>query len=207
VFASETRAGQAAGTVIPQPADGPVNRKRVVAVGTVAAVLIAGAGAVAWAYIGDVPRGTTILGVDLGGRARSEAERALTEAVGPRTGDPVAVDLAGERFSIGAADIALRLDVARSVSKAIKGSPRLVGERTVQPVIELDEAELERTLRGHLDPGKVTLDVAAAATAVRQAWLVGGVATIDLVTEPPATTREQVDPEAATPEPRTRAGR
>ena len=216
MFASETRAGQAAAPVIPPPADGPVNRKRVVAVGTVAAVLLAGAGTVAWAYIGDVPRGTKILGVDLGGRSRSEAEQALTDAVGPRTGDPVAVDLAGELFSIKAADIALRLDVDLSVGKAIKGSPRLAGERTVLPVIELDEAALERTLRGRLDPGKITLkrpgiayagltprpsypaagqglDVAVAATAVRRAWLVGGVATIGLVTKPPATTREQVD--------------
>ncbi|RSM67828.1 vanomycin resistance protein VanB [Actinoplanes sp. ATCC 53533] len=216
MFASETRAGQAAAPVIPPPADGPVNRKRAVAVGTVAAVLIAGAGAVAWAYIGDVPRGTKILGVDLGGRSRSDAERRLTDAVGPRTGDPVAVDLAGERFSIEAADIALRLDVGRSIGKAIKGSPRLAGERTVLPVIELDEAKLERTLRGRLDPRKITLkrpgiaytgltprptypaagqglDVAAAATTVRQAWLVGGVATIGLVTKPPETTREQVD--------------
>ncbi len=219
MFASETPTGQAPTTEIPRvapPADGPVNRKRLVVVGTVAAILVAGAGAVAWAYIGDVPRGTKILGVDLGGKSRSEAERALTEAVGPRTGDPVAVDLAGERFLIEAADINLRLNVDLSVGKAIKGSPKLAGERTVLPVIELDEAKLAETLRGRLDPKKVTLkkpgityagltpkptypaagqglDVATAATAVRQAWLVGGTATIGLVEKPPATTREQVD--------------
>jgi vancomycin resistance protein YoaR len=219
VFASETPTGPAPTTVIPPvvPAeDGPVNRKRIVAVGTAAAVLIAGAGAAAWAYTGDVPRGTVVLGVDLGGKSRSEAERALTEAVGPRTGDPVPVDLAGTKFSIEAADIALRLNVALSVGKAMRGSPKLAGERTVPPVIELDEAKLEKTLRGRLDPKKVTLkkpgirfagltpkptypaagqglDLATAATAVRQAWLVGGTAAISLVSKPPATGKEQVD--------------
>jgi vancomycin resistance protein YoaR len=220
VFASETPTGQAPATVSPPsvapPQGGPVNRKRIVVVGTVAAVLLAAAGAVAWAYTGDVPRGTRVLGVDLGGKSRSEAERALTEALGPRTGDPVAVDLAGERFSIEAADIALRLDIDLSVGRAMKGSPKLIGERTVPPVIELDRAKLEKTLRERLDPKKVTLkkpgivyaglipkptypaagqalDVAAAATAVRQAWLVGGTATIALASRPPATSKEQVD--------------
>ncbi|GAA3903762.1 VanW family protein [Amorphoplanes auranticolor] len=219
VFASETPTGQAAATVtlpaVP-PADRPVNRKRIVVVGTVAAVLIAGAGVAAWAYGGDVPRGTEILGVDLGGKSRTEAERALTDAVGPRTGEPVAVDLAGEKFSLEVATIALRLNVDLSVGKAIKGSPRLTGKRVVPPVIELDRAKLEKVLRERLDPKKVTLrkpgitysgltprprypapgqglDVAAAATAIRQAWLVGGTATITLVPRPPATTREQVD--------------
>lgn len=219
VFASESPTGPAPATVsrpATSPADGPVNRKRIVAVGTVAAVLIAGAGAAAWVYGGDVPRGTQILGVELGGKSRTEAERALTDAVGPRTGAPVAIDLAGERFSLPAADLGLRLNVDLSVGKAIKGSPRLTGTRSVPPVIELDEARLGKALRERLDPTKITvkkpgiayaglvpkptypavgqgLDVAAAAAAVRQSWLVGGIATITLVPRPPATTQEQVD--------------
>jgi vancomycin resistance protein YoaR len=195
---------------------GPVNRTRVAVVGTVAAVLVAGAGTAAWAYTGDVPRGTTVLGVDLGGKSRSEAERALTEGVGPRTGDPVAVDLAGERFTVEAADLALRLNVELSVGRAIKGNPRLTGKRVVPPVIELDEGKLASTLRARLDPAKITLrkpgisfaglvpkprypaagralDVASAATAVRRAWLAGGNATVALADKPPATSREQVD--------------
>ena len=149
VFPAETPTGEAPATVPPPvapPAGGPLTRRRAVVAGAVVAVLLAGAGAAAWAYAGDVPRGTRVLGVDLGGRSRGEAERALTDAVGPRTGDPVAVDLAGERLSIEAADIALRLDVARTVGRAMRGNPRLSGERTVPPVIELDEARLERLL-------------------------------------------------------------
>ena len=74
-----------------------------------------------------MPRGTRVLGVDLGGMSRTEAEQALTDAVGPRTGDPVAVDLAGERFPIEAADIALRLAIdaerRRRRSRAARGWP------------------------------------------------------------------------------------
>jgi vancomycin resistance protein YoaR len=198
------------------PRDGPVNRRRIAVVGTAAAVLIAGAGTAAWAYTGDVPRGTVVLGVDLGGKSRSEAHRALTDALGPRTGDPVPVDLAGSSFSIEAADIALRLDVELTVTHAMKGSPKLAGERTVPPVIEMDEAKLEETLRKRLDPKLITLkkpgiryagltpkptypatgqglDRATAVTAVRQAWLVGGTATVGLVEKPPATGKQQVD--------------
>ena len=209
VFVSET-------TVEPEP-DAPIDRRRVVVVGTVAAILIAAAGVTAWAYGGDVPRGTRVLGVDLGGKSRSEAEHALTDAIGPRTGDPVKVNLAGKSFSVAPAAIALRLRIELTVGRAIRaGGPKPLGERTVPPVIELDQAKLATTLRAQLDPAQVTLkkpgiayagltpqpsypaagqglDPVAAAAAIRQAWLVGGTAEIGLVQRPPATTREQVD--------------
>lgn len=192
-----------------------VNRRRIVVVGTVAAVLIAAAGVAAWAYGGDVPRGTRVLGVDLGGLSRTEAERRLTETLGPRTGDPVAIDLDGAALRVEAADIALKLDVDLTVGRAIKGDLSLLGERSVAPVIELDQEKLETVLRKQLDP-KVTLkkpgiawvgltpkptypatgrglDPAAAAGEVRKAWLTGGTARVPLVERPPATSREQVD--------------
>ncbi|MFI7597280.1 VanW family protein [Actinoplanes sp. NPDC049681] len=193
-----------------------VNRRRIVVVGTVAALLIAAAGVAAWAYGGDVPRGTRVLGVDLGGLSRTEAERKLTEALGPRTGDPVTVDLDGEAVRIEAADIALKLNVDLTVGRAIKGSPSPFGERSVAPVIELDKEKLATVLRKQLDPKKVTLkkpgiawagltpkptypaagralDPAAAAGEIRKAWLTGGTARVPLVDRPPATNREQVD--------------
>jgi vancomycin resistance protein YoaR len=219
VSAAETPTDQALTTVIPpvgSPVDGPVTRKRIIVAGIAAAVVLAAGGVVAWAYAGDVPRGTRMAGVDLGGKSRGDAEQALTNELGPRTGNPVAVNLAGDRFSIEAADLGLRLDVGRSVAEAMKGSPRPVGGRTVPPVIELDEARLKAALHARLDPKKITLkrpgityagltpkptypaagqglDLAAAATAVRQAWPAGGTATVDLVNRPPATSEEQVD--------------
>ncbi|MET8150528.1 VanW family protein [Actinoplanes sp. NPDC049668] len=224
MFASEPSVDQAP-TTVPQPvppqdaspAEGPAGRRRIVVVGTVAAVLIAGAAAAAWAYVGDVPRGTSVLGVDLGGMSRTDAERTLTNGVGPRTSHPVTVRLAGRSFSIEPAAIAMTLNVDLSVGRAIRsGSPALFGGRTVPPVIELDEAKLEAVLRAEVDPKQITLkkpgiayagltpeathpapgrnlDVPAAAAAIRRSWLTGGAAEIELVTKPPATTAEQVD--------------
>src|SRR3954453_11798117 len=83
----------------PSPEEGP-NVTRAVIVGTVAAVLIAGAGVAAWAMAGDVPRGTRVLGVDLGAESRRDAERKLTEPSRPRAGEPVTVDLDGKALRI-----------------------------------------------------------------------------------------------------------
>jgi vancomycin resistance protein YoaR len=224
VFVSESPADQTPSTAstpaAPQderPAEGPVDRRRIVVVGTVAAVLIAAAAATSWAYGGDVPRGTRVLGVDLGGLSRTDAERTLTNAVASRRDEPVSVKLAGKGFSIKPADIGMTLNVDRSVGKAIRsGRPVPFGRRSVPPVIELDEARLEAALRGQVDPKQITLkkpgiayaglvpkathpapgrnlDLPAAVSAIRRAWLVGGTAELALVTKPPATTAEQVD--------------
>ncbi|MCW3842768.1 vanomycin resistance protein VanB, partial [Micromonospora yasonensis] len=55
--------------------------------GIAAAVLAAGVGAGAWAYAGDVPRGTTVLGAELGGRSRAEAARALRAELDRRSAE------------------------------------------------------------------------------------------------------------------------
>ncbi|WP_306204228.1 VanW family protein [Actinoplanes sp. RD1] len=198
---------------------GPLNRRRLIAVATAAAVLVAGAAATAWAYTGDVPRGVQVLGVDLGGKSRTDAERTLTEALAARglATEPVQVDLDGKRVTIAPADIALSLDVDRTVGAAMRsGGPSLLGPRAVTPVVDLDEAKLEAALRKQVDPTKLSLkkpaitytgttpkpaypaagngiDAAAAATAVRAAWPSGAPARVDLVPRPAASTREDVD--------------
>ncbi|MFI5494924.1 VanW family protein [Actinoplanes sp. NPDC051859] len=216
---SEDTAASAASTVYASSnasAPGPLNRKRVVIVGTVAAVLIAGAGAVAWSYGGDVPRGTHMLGVDLGGLSRSDAERLLTDAVEGRTGEPVQIDLDGELLTVPPADLALTLDIDRSVGRAMRGNPVPFGVRTVDPVVELDEAKLAGLLRREVDPRQITLkkpgiayagrtpkptypaagrnlDPALAAAEVRRAWPLGETALVPLVDRTPITGSEQVD--------------
>jgi vancomycin resistance protein YoaR len=204
---------QPASTAIDPP---PVDRRRIIVVGTVAALLIAAAGTAAYAYGGDVPRGTRVLGIDLGGKSRSEAVRALREGFGSRAADEVSLNLDGKPVTIEPVDIGLALAVGRTVERATKGNPSLLGERTVAPVVDLDQARLETVLRKHLEPKKLTgtkpaiayaglvprptypqpgpgLDPALAAARIRQAWPVGATADVPLVTIAPVTTREQVD--------------
>ena len=152
--------------------DARIDPKRVLLVGVLASLLIAAAGLAAYANAGDVPRGTRVLGVDLGGRSRSDAERKMHTVFDSRAAEPVDVSLTGERLSITPAAIAMTLDVDLTVGKAIRsGSPLLFGERNSPPVIHLDRAELEALLDNRVDP-------AAAAAAVKAAWLTGRTAVL-----------------------------
>jgi hypothetical protein len=152
--------------------DARIDPKRVLFVGMLASLLIAAAGLAAYAYRGDVPRGTRVLGVDLGGKSRSDAERKMHTAFDPRAAEPVDVSLNGERHSITPSAIAMTLDVDLTVGKAIRsGSPMFFGERTSPPVIRLDRPKLQAILHYPADP-------AAAAAAIKGAWLTGGTARI-----------------------------
>jgi vancomycin resistance protein YoaR len=187
-----------------------------IVVGAVATVVLAGAGVVAYVFTGDVPRGTRVLGVDLGATSRSEAERRLHDRFDPRAGEPVPVRLDGKLTEVKPETIGMTLDVDATVGQAMKGSATLFGERDVDPVIRLDEAKLEAVLRKGLDPKSVTLkkpaiayagltprptypvagrtlDPALTAANVRKAWLTGATADAPLVEQLPATSREQVD--------------
>jgi hypothetical protein len=149
-----------------------INPNRVFLVGALASLLIAAAGLAAYVYRGDVPSGTRVLGVDLGGTSRSDAERKMHAAFDARAAEPVGVSLNGERLSITPSAIAMTLDVDLTVGKAIRGgSPLLFGERTSPPVIHLDRVELAAFLDNRVDP-------AAAAAAVKDAWLTGRTAVV-----------------------------
>jgi len=152
--------------------DAGIDHRRVLIVGVVASLSIAAAGLTAYTYGGDVPRGTRVLGVDIGGRSRSDAERILHGFFDPRAAEPVEVDFAGAKMSISPAAIAMTLDVDLTVGKAIRGgAPMLFGERTSPPVIRLDQEKLAALLGDRAD-------LAAASSAVKGAWLTGNAATI-----------------------------
>ncbi|MCA2214058.1 VanW family protein [Jidongwangia harbinensis] len=199
----------------PEPPAGP-HLKRAIVVGSVAALLLGAAGLGAYVLTGDVPRGTRVLGLDVGNKSRSEAERLLADEFGPRAAEPVAVDLDGTPVRLTPAAIGLVLDVEATVTKAMRGGVTLRGSRTVDPVVRLDQARLEKALRAELDPKKITLkkpgisyagltpkpkypapgrtiDPAQAAEAVRTSWLTGAAARVPLTEQPPATSRADVD--------------
>jgi vancomycin resistance protein YoaR len=183
----------------------------------VALVVAAGAGA-RWALTGDVPRGVTVLGVDLGGLARSEAAAALRAhlAADPRATATVQVRVEGRAATLRPADIGLVVDVDATVAAAATGRPSLFSDRAVAPVIAVDTDLLDAALRKavgrvgtamrapavtftgltpkavHPRPGR-GLDPQRSADAVRAGWLTGEPVTVPLVELHPATTAEQVD--------------
>ncbi|MFE9691949.1 VanW family protein [Micromonospora sp. NPDC005806] len=127
--------------------------------GITAAVLAAGVGAGTWAYAGDIPRGTTVLGAELGGRSRAEAARALRAELDRRAAAlsaPITLT-AFEKTSevrslqVRPADIGLAVDVDATVAAAAAAEAhavsRLFGSRTVDPVLTVDAARLDAVLR------------------------------------------------------------
>ena len=125
--------------------------------GLIAALLTAGAGLGAYAYAGDVPRGTTVLGAELGGRSRADAARELRSALERRAGTlnaPVKVTVGEKTAEVKPADVGLAVDVDATVAAAAKADAhpvsRLIGSRTVDPVVTVDVARLDTVLRGAL---------------------------------------------------------
>ncbi|MFG2163320.1 VanW family protein [Micromonospora chersina] len=191
--------------------------------GIVAAVLAAGTGLGTYAYAGDVPRGTTVLGAELGGRSRAEAARALHAELERRAAAlnaPITVTVGEKSAELKPADIGLAVDVDATVAAAAAAEAhpvsRLVGSRTVEPVVTVDTARLEAALRKAMgDQGRemtmpaiiytgttpkpvypkpaLTVDGTGAAQAVKAGWLAGAPVAVPLVEKWPASTREEVD--------------
>ena len=57
-----------------------------------------------------MPRGTTVLGVDIGGRTEAEAAEALLAGLGDRLGEPVPLTLDGAGQTVDPAAVGLNLD-------------------------------------------------------------------------------------------------
>ena len=150
----------------------PVDRTRLLLVSTVASLVIAAAGLAAYAFGGDVPRGTRVLGVDVGGKSRSDAERLLHQRLDPRAGEPVEVLLGERRLRVSPAAIAMTLDVDLTVGQAIRsGPPLLFGERDCPPVIHLDRRRVAELVDGRADKHQ-------AVAEIRAAWLTGRAAVV-----------------------------
>ncbi|MDO3703569.1 VanW family protein [Micromonospora sp. C28SCA-DRY-2] len=208
------------------PAGGRPRRRRVrvlLAAGVTAAVLASVGGVGAYAYAGDVPRGTTVLGAELGGRSRADAARELRAELDRRAAElaaPLQVRVGERTAEISPADVGLAVDVDATVSAAVEARAhavdRLVGERSVAPVVTVDVTRLDAALAKVVgDQGRkmtmpaitfsgttpkavhpkpsLALDPERSAQAVRQGWLSGQPVTVPLVESHPATTAEEVD--------------
>jgi vancomycin resistance protein YoaR len=83
-------------------------------------VLLLGGGYAAAAVAAgeNVPRGTTISGVDVGGRTPAEAAEALESGLADRIDEPIPVSVDGERLTVTPEDAGLSVDYAASVAAA-----------------------------------------------------------------------------------------
>ncbi|MEV4481325.1 VanW family protein [Micromonospora coxensis] len=197
--------------------------KLLLAGGLTAAVLAGVAGVGAYAYAGDVPRGTTVLGAELGGRSRADAAKELRAELERRAATlnaPLTVVVGETKAEIMPADVGLAVDVDATVAAAAAADAppvsRLVGSRTVDPVVTVDAAKLDAALRKVL--GKqgrdmtmpaiiftgttpkpvypkpaLSLDPDQSVQVVKAGWLAGEPVTVPVVEKAPATTREEVD--------------
>ncbi|ATL30251.1 hypothetical protein [Streptomyces formicae] len=148
----------------------------------------------------DVPKGTTVLGVDIGGGTRDEAVKKLDAALGERVTKPLKLSVAGTPVTLKPDQAGLTLDSQSTVREAAGSDYNPVsvvgslfgGERVVEPVMPVDEeklaAALERAAGGSgsakegtvkFVPGKAVpvygkvgkgIDAGASATAVAQAY-------------------------------------
>jgi vancomycin resistance protein YoaR len=196
------------------------HRRIAIALAATVAVLATTLGIGAVAYAGDIPRGTTVLGIDLGGKDRAEAAAALRSGLAGRADDPVTVRIGERRTRVDPRDVGLAVDVDATVDAAAGTGhnplTRLFGGREVDPVVAVDGAKLtaaltdtaERAGRTMLRPA-ITFDGttpkpvypkpgrgvtgAAAISAVEDDWLRGDEVEVPLADVTPVTTAADVD--------------
>ena len=95
---------------------------------------------------GEVPRGTTVLGVDIGGMSKTAAASKLRTALRGKANQPVSLKYEGKTFTAMPADIGLSVDVegtaARAADRAVNPIAVLKGSTKVDPVIKIDKTLL-----------------------------------------------------------------
>ncbi|WP_435745911.1 VanW family protein [Nocardioides sp. SYSU DS0663] len=120
-------------------------------------VLVGGAWVAAYAFSGDrIPRGTTVSGVEIGGKTSDQAVRALREGLADRDADPIVLTADGEAWDFTPAELGLAIDHEESVARA-------GGERSWDP-----RRLWDHYTDGHELDAVVTVDEAAVADALEQ---------------------------------------
>ncbi|MEU7725561.1 VanW family protein [Streptomyces sp. NPDC040724] len=96
----------------------------------------------------DIDRGTRVLGVDIGGMSRGQAQQKLTRELGPAAAAPVAMKIGDHVEKAVPAALGLSLDTTATVDRAVRtgyGPATVIGrlfasaDRELEPVIRMDE--------------------------------------------------------------------
>jgi vancomycin resistance protein YoaR len=129
--------------------------RAVVLVLLVLVLLLGGGYAAAAVAAGDnVPRGTTIAGVDVGGRPPAQAAEALEDGLADRVAEPIPVSFDGETTTVTPEQAGLAVDYTASVAAAGGGQSwdpgRLwdyyTGGEDLDAVVTVDEAAMTDTV-------------------------------------------------------------
>jgi vancomycin resistance protein YoaR len=199
--------------------------------GLIRAGIAAGAavGALLLLYVGDliftsgqVPRGTVVAGVDIGGLDQAAAEKELREKLGPGLNEPVQLQVADRSATIDPEQVGLQMDWTATVEQA--GSQplnpftriaSLFSTHEVAPVSRGDREQLVQALeqvRPRLDRAPAeggirfegaepvavdplsgqTIDVQAATDEVLTHWADNVAVQVPFTEQPVSTTREGV---------------
>ncbi|CAL9434355.1 hypothetical protein SUDANB6_02112 [Streptomyces sp. enrichment culture] len=148
----------------------------------------------------DVPKGTTVLGVDIGGGTRDDAVEKLDAAFGDRVDKPLELTVGGDTVTLKPEQAGLQFDTQATVGVAAKSDYNPVSvigslfgnHRVVDPVMPVDEEKLHAALRSaaggagsvtegtiRFEPGKAVpvygkpgtgIDVAKSAEAMEKAF-------------------------------------
>lgn len=102
----------------------------------------------------DVPKGTTVLGVDIGGGTRDDAVKKLDDAFGDRVNKPLKLSVGGQTVSLKPDQAGLQFDFASTVSTAATSDYNPVSvigslfgqHRVVEPDMPVDEEKLHAAL-------------------------------------------------------------
>ncbi|WP_353944554.1 hypothetical protein ABII15_25100 [Streptomyces sp. HUAS MG91] len=114
----------------------------------------------------DVPKGTTVLGVDIGGGTRDEAAAKLESTLGKRTDDTLKLEVDGKTVELKPDQSGLSLDSAATVSAAAGSDYNPVSvigslfgnQRVVQPVMPVDAEKLHAALQDAAGGGAASGD-------------------------------------------------
>ncbi|MEV5877708.1 hypothetical protein AB0L75_26485 [Streptomyces sp. NPDC052101] len=103
----------------------------------------------------DVPKGTTVLGVDIGGGTRDDAVKKLDDAFGSRVNKPLKLSVGGRTVTLTPANAGLQFDFQATVSKAATNDynpVHVIGslfgqKRVIEPEMPVDEEKLQAALQ------------------------------------------------------------
>ncbi|MFE0338022.1 hypothetical protein, partial [Streptomyces sp. NPDC058955] len=152
----QEQAPQPAPKPAPKPAPAKKGRSKLV---LVAAGIVGIAGVAYGAGLllnhSDVPKGTTVLGVDIGGGTKDEAVNKLETTLGKRAATPLQLSVGGKKIQLAPDKAGLALDSQETVRGAAGSDYNPVsvigslfgGERVAKPVFPVDDEKLAVALR------------------------------------------------------------